>query len=129
MIDRVEFVGLALGPVAVGGAAGPVDVAPSGEDVVAVFRLKGWGAEDEARGHKVCRAMETVGGALADDFLSAEEAVEVLYILDHVRGIQARRWLPTVQKLFRALEDDGRVSRAEAVALVWELVAREIGKV
>lgn len=129
MIDNVEFMGFALYPVAVGGPTGPVDVVPAGEQVVAVYRLSGWSAEDEAIGHKVCRTMEAVGKALGDDKISAREAADLIAMLEPKSADKMDLLVELADRVFAAVSDDGRITRSEAISIAWGLAQSLIRRV
>lgn len=121
MIDHVEFLGLAIEPVAIGGPAGPVDIVPDGDEAIAVYRLSGWSSapEDEAAGHRVCRLMEAVGQAMGDGQLSPSEATRIIGILEPRLRDHADRIGAVIDQVFAAVSDDGRISRQEALSIAW----------
>lgn len=122
MIDQVTFLGLATGSVQFGGPSGPEEASPASGEVLAVYKISGWGAEDEAAGHRICRSMERLGNVVRDTSISAADALEVISLL----GVDTRNFSDVaklVDQIFSAVSDDGKVSSSEALSIVWSLAS------
>ena len=131
MLDSVRFLGLCEGPVIFGGPQGPEQAMPGSGRVLALYELSGWSSapEDEAAGHRTCRLMETVGQSLGDGNLSPVEATRIVGILDPRLKDHADRLGQVIDQVFRAVSDDGRISRQEAISIAWGVAMDLLRKV
>lgn len=125
MLTGVTYMGLAAGPVTVQGPNGPVTLTQEPAAPFAIIRLEGWepngtpdGAEDEAQGHKVLRIMEAVGQAAADDHITPEDLEALAKALAIPGSAAIGIILAASRKLIEALANDGKVTPAEALAIV-----------
>lgn len=124
MLDSVRLLGLCEGPVIFGGPEGPQQAMPGAGRVLALYEVNGWQPDkDEAAGHNVLRVMETVGNAAADGSYSAQEAAAMVALLAPQWAKSTALIAEVSDRVFRALADDGRISRSEAVAIVWGIAS------
>ena len=118
MLTGVQLVGLALDEVPVGGPQGPLSVRPEPAGPLAIYRLEGWGPEEEAQGHKVLRLMEAVGQAAADDHIDPEDVEALVQALDLPGAAAIGIIVSASRRLIEAVRDDGRVDAREALGIV-----------
>lgn len=119
MPEEVYLLGLAHGPVTVGGPEGPRMHTATMDRAIACFSLpwKAGDAKDEANGHATLRDMEAVGKVRIDGQVTAAEFGELVARLELPGGEIVEVAVPIAEELIRRVQDDGKLSRADQLAV------------
>jgi hypothetical protein len=132
MLQGVTFMGLVApgASATIAGPNGPVAIEGEPAAPLALFRVDGWepngtpdGLADEAQGHRLLRLMESVGTAMANDRVDADDVGRLALDLHLPGGKVIQALIPATKQVIAALENDGRIDPKEALAIAGSIVS------